>query len=143
MLIAAFYKSTRPGIAGWYNRIVRWWEQGPYSHCELIFSNGIAASASYLDGGVRFKEIVFNPDHWDFIELPDYLEADAWTWFKKHEGQLYDLRGNLRFAIDFIPNDPDRSFCSKAMGEALGLEDAWRFGPTALAVVLRFAFINR
>lgn len=51
-MIAAFYKSTRPGWTGLYNRIIRWWERGDYSHCELIFSDGLAASSSsHLVGG--------------------------------------------------------------------------------------------
>jgi len=137
MLVAAFYKSTRPGWAGMYNRIVRWWEPGDFSHCELIFSDGMAASSSYMDGGVRFKFIDFNPDHWDFIRLPDHLELAARAWFKKHEGEGYDLRGNLRFALDFVPDDPDRSFCSKALGAALGMIEPWRLGPSGLAAVLK------
>jgi len=30
-----------------------------------------------MDGGVRFKRIDYDPDHWDFIELPDHLEPAA------------------------------------------------------------------
>lgn len=138
-MMAAFYKSTRPGLAGLYNRLVRWWERGPYSHCELIFSDGLAASSSYMDGGVRFKRIVFNPDNWDFIELPEnFDESAARAWFVEHEGEPYDLRGNLSFALDFIPNDPSKSFCSKALGAALGIIESWRLGPNGLAAVLIF-----
>jgi hypothetical protein len=143
MLIAAFYKSTRPGWAGMYNRLVRWWERGQYSHCELIFSDGMAASSSFMDGGVRFKRIEFNPEHWDFIELPAWIdESAARAWFVLHEGEPYDLRGNLSFAIDFIPNDPGKSFCSKALGAAIGMWESWRFGPNALAAVLRFIYMG-
>ena len=37
---AAFYKGTHPGVAGIYNRLVRWWTRSPYSHVELIFFDG-------------------------------------------------------------------------------------------------------
>ena len=50
----AFYKGTRPGWQGIYSRAVRVIDRGPYSHCELVFSDGLSASASYIDGGVRF-----------------------------------------------------------------------------------------
>lgn len=137
---AAFYKSTRPGLAGMYNRLVRWWEPGIYSHCELIFSDGMAASSSYADGGVRFKRIDFHPNNWDFIDLPGHLEPAARAWFEKHEGEKYDLRGNLRFALDFVHDDPNRAFCSKALGAALGMNEPWRFGPSGLAAVLKFIY---
>lgn len=68
---AAFYKATRPGWQGIYSRAVRVIDRGPYSHCELVFSDGMSGSASYIDGGVRLKRIDYDPAHWDFVELPD------------------------------------------------------------------------
>lgn len=136
-MIAAFYKSTRPALAGIYNRLVRWWEPGNYSHCELIFSDGMAASSSYLDGGVRFKQIAFDPAHWDFIELPDHLEHDARMWFDLHKGEGYDLVGNLRFLFDFLRNRNGKWFCSEAMGSSLGIIEPWRLGPNGLYSILK------
>ena len=34
----AFYKGTRPGIAGLYNRLGRLLDHGPYSHAELVLA---------------------------------------------------------------------------------------------------------
>lgn len=133
---AAFYKGTRPGLAGIYNRGVRWWEPGKYSHCELVFSDGLSASSSYIDDGVRFKRIVFNHDNWDFIELPAHLERAAYMWFTKHIGEGYDLVGNLRFLFDFMRNRNGKWFCSEALGESLGMVEPWRLGPNGLAAVL-------
>ena len=65
----AFYKGTRSGIAGIYSRGVRFITKGKYSHCELIFSDGMSASASFMDGGVRFKRIEYDPAHWDIIDV--------------------------------------------------------------------------
>ena len=135
-MLVAFYKSTRPGLAGLYNRLVRWWEHGKYSHCELIFSDGISASSSYMDGGVRFEVIWFNPERWDFIEVPDYLEQAARGWFTAHEGRSYDLLGNIHFLLGFIPDARDKWFCSEAVAEALGMVEAWRYGPNSLAATL-------
>ena len=64
---AAFYKATRPGWQGIYSRAVRWIDRGPYSHAELVFSDGLSASASYIDGGVRLKRMS--------REAPAYLTA--------------------------------------------------------------------
>ena len=46
----ALYKHTRPGLQGVYSRLVRLVDRGPYSHCELVFSNGLSASSSFIDG---------------------------------------------------------------------------------------------
>lgn len=140
MLIAALYKSNRPGISGLYNRMVRWWERGPYSHCELIFSDGLAASSSYTDGGVRFKHIDFHPEHWDFIELPAHLEPLARYWFEKHAGEKYDMRGNVRFFAGFMNDGDGQWFCSEALAAALGMKESWRYGPNGLAAVLKFFY---
>jgi hypothetical protein len=139
---AAFYKSTRPGLAGIYNRLIRWWDNGKYSHCELIFSDGRAASASYLDGGVRFKQIDFRPERWDFILLPDYMEDQARQWFIDHEGDKYDLIGNLRFALDFLPDNKNKWFCSEALAAAIGISEPWRLGPNGLAAVLNGSAVS-
>jgi len=137
---AAFYKGTRPGLAGLYNRAVRAWEKGEYSHCELVFRHGQSGSSSFEDGGVRLKAIDYDPARWDMIPLPDYLEARALDWFDRHRGAGYDLAGNLHLVVGFIPQSRPRKFCSEAVGEALGLPEAWRFGPNALYTALRFAF---
>ena len=50
---AAFYQGTRPGLPGLYNRLVRWLDRGEFSHCELVFGDGMSASASFMDHGVR------------------------------------------------------------------------------------------
>lgn len=132
----AFYKSTRPGLPGIYNRLVRWWEPGLYSHCELVFGDGVAASSSYMDGGVRFKRIDFDPDRWDFIELPAHLEHDAYVWFAMHVGEGYDIIGNFSFLLDFLRSHTGKWFCSEAVGESLGMVEAWRLGPNGLAAAL-------
>lgn len=136
---AAFYKGTRPGLAGIYNRLVRWLDRGPYSHCELIFSDGIAASSSYMDGGVRFKQIDFDPERWEFIDLLSEKEVAARQWFCDHLGQPYDLAGNFRFLFGWIREAIGKWFCSEAAGAALGLAEPWRYGPNGLFVLLKYS----
>lgn len=134
---AAFYKGTRPGLGGLFNMLVRFWTKGPYSHVELIFSDGMSASSSFIDGGVRFKLIKYDESRWDFIELPDSLEENARKLFVVHAGKAYDYWANIRFSFGFIPDSKDKYMCAEAGMAALGFDDAWRFEPNIAASSLR------
>jgi len=137
---AAFYKGTRPGVPGLYNRFVRWWTRGIYSHMELSFSDGISASSSFLDGGVRFKAITFDAAHWDLVDLPSAWESRARAWFIAHNGKAYDYWADLRlFIFGPAPASADKYMCSESCMAALGFTDAWRFEPNAAKAVLSSA----
>lgn len=129
----ALYKGTRPGLAGVYNRGVRLIDRGPYSHVELVLSSGMSWSSSFEDKGVRWKWINYDPARWDFIPLPDHLERYAQAWFEAHEGAKYDVLGNVRFVLPFLPDGGARYFCSEAVAAALQIPDPWRYGPNGLA----------
>ena len=133
----AFYKSTRPGWQGLYSRAARLVDRGPYSHAEMVFSDGMSASASFVDGGVRFKKIDYNPAHWDFVDAPGD-EGAAMAWFIEHNGASYDLIGNLSFLCPLIPHSVRKWFCSEAIAAALGIPEPHRLGPNGLAAVLRY-----
>lgn len=143
MFAAAFYIGTRPGLAGGYNRLVRAYEAGPYSHCEIVFSNGDSASSSGMDGGVRFTgdgrafpRIDFSNGNWHLLPLPGELEAGARAYFVAHEGWSYDYRGNVRFLYPFGNRDSKlKKFCSEAFIESIGVREGWRFGVNASAAV--------
>ncbi|MBA4009087.1 MAG: hypothetical protein C0486_09955 [Erythrobacter sp.] len=130
----AFYKGRRSGFAGLFDTAVRWWTRGPYSHVELVFPDGIAASSSNRDGGVRFKRIDFAADRWDFVEIGGD-EAAAEAWFDAHYGAGYDYLGLFGFVWRPEAGDNRRWFCSEAIAAALGYRDPWRFCPNTLAVV--------
>lgn len=134
---AAFYRGTRPGLQGLYSRAVRVIERGPYSHCEIEFSDGWCGSASLIDGGVRLKRIEFDAAHWDFLDLPPVLEMHARDWFEFHSGEPYDLPGNLRFVLPWIADSERGWFCSEAFGAALRWQEPWRHGPNGAAALVR------
>ena len=136
-LKAAFFKGTKTGLPGIYNRGVRFIDKGPYSHCELVCSGGICGSSSFMDGGVRLKYIQFDTENWDFLNLPSEKENLALWWFIDHYGCEYDTLGNGRFLCGLIGNSPDRWFCSEALAASLGLKDPWRYGPNGLYLVLK------
>lgn len=134
----AFYKGTRPGIAGLYNRLGRWIDHGPYSHCEIVFSDGMSASSSFMDRGVRMKYIGYSSaDCWDFMPIPAQYELAARVWFIENRGAAYDILGNINAAFGFVPHSEDKWFCSEAIAAALGLADPWRYKPNGLAAVLK------
>ena len=143
-LCAAFYKGNRPGIDGFYNRLGRYLDHGSYSHTELVFSNGLSASASLLDGGVRFKEIGFSSvGNWDFMLIPDPtgdIEAKAFRWFVEHEGKAYDWLGNLRFMTNMARDDPEKWFCSESLMSSQGFPEAFRHGPSGAASTMQFYY---
>ena len=137
----AFYRGTKPGLAGVFNRAVRWWTNGPYSHCELVVSmlpGGQAQcwSSANLDGGVRQKVIVLDPAHWDLLEVPWVGVLAAVDWFWRHEGDGYDTLGLFGFVGRRGDGDQGKWFCSEAVAAALGFEDPWRYDPNTLAAVI-------
>ncbi len=127
----AFYK----GRKRFFNRAVAWWTRGPYSHCELIV-DGKSYSSSFLDGGVRVKEIDYDPEHWDIIDLPWADSEKAVKWFEAHMGLGYDVLGLVGFVARRVEDDRNRYFCSESIAAALGFEESWRFDPNTLYPVL-------
>lgn len=143
-LVVALFKGTREFPEGIYNRIGRRVANGPYSHTELIMPDYSRASwsSSYMDGGVRAKQIGYSSvGNWDFMVLPKLFSAQrARDYFMAHEGWPYDLKGNFRFAFTlFCPTDQKSAlFCSEAVGNALGLPDAYKLDPVHLANLLSY-----
>lgn len=134
----AFYKGKERGSAGIIDRLIRWWTDGPYSHCELVFSDGLCASSSNADGGVRFKRIDLTPEDWDVIDIAGD-EAEARKWFYAHAGALYYLLGDFGFVWRPIRGSKTRFFCSEAVGYALGMSEPWQFNPNTLYIELHNA----
>jgi hypothetical protein len=137
----AFYK----GRKRLFNRVVSWWTRGPYSHCELVIGRvggnnlSVCWSASFLDGGVRCKQIDLSDGNWDMVPvaMPIQVDAMAIDWWQQHLGQPYDLRGMFGIAFRPLIQRRDKWFCSEAVAASLGIPDAWRFCPNTLAAALR------
>lgn len=142
----AFYKYTgHSGISGLFDKLVRTVTKGPYSHCELIFPDGIAYGSSLQDGGCRFKQIVFDQDKWDFIELPK-LSPACISWIERfciaELGSPYDFPGVFRFLLPRIRESKQSWFCSEIVcaalqegGLLLGI-NAWQVHPSKLYELL-------
>ncbi len=134
---AAFYKGNHAGVPGIYNRLVKARGRGLYSHGEMVFSDGLSASSSFMDHGVRFKQIDYSKStEWDFINLPPEMEAYARAYFIARLGFPYDLMGNVFLTIGFVNHSTNALFCSEALAEALQIPEGFRFEPNALAALL-------
>lgn len=133
MFKLAMYK----GRGNLFDAFIRFWDGGNYSHCELVFSNGLCASASFRDGQqVRLKPIQFDESRWDFLELPAELEVDAWKFFNETEGAKYDLIGQIRFLVSPMRGQKKKYWCSEWVAAALGLQEPYRYGPNGLYATL-------
>jgi hypothetical protein len=134
MMQIVFFKGQRSGQSGELDGLIRKLTKGPYSHCALVFSDGVLGEATNVDdAGVRFAPNPnLMPDSWDFVELPAYDEGKARTWFVQHEGQPYDYKGALRMADPNQKGDPDAWYCSEACATALGLPNASQTDPNGL-----------
>lgn len=143
-LCVALYKGTRPGLDGIQNRMGRWLDAGPYSHAELVMTNRMSSSSSLMDKGVRTKLICYSSvGSWDFLPILDpsgRIEAKAAKWFADHDGNPYDLWGNVRFAFGMARDSKDKWFCSEAVMAALGFAEAFRYGPSGMAIILQDIF---
>lgn len=127
-MIIAFYK----GRKRLFDKLICWKTEGPYSHVEAGFGNNLYASASFQDGGVRFKSMTLDPEMWDVMEVPGLDQEKIHAWFTEHAGEPYDVRGLVNFIIP-VGNNPNGWFCNEALGASLGLAEPWRLDPTGFA----------
>jgi hypothetical protein len=131
MMQVALYKGKGQRL---FDRLICWWTRSTYSHCEAVFDYNaetgqyFCASASVLDGGVRFRWMPLDPTKWDLVELTADKHA-AFEWYANHVGRKYDYQGIVGCVIRAIPANPARWFCSSALAAALGWPEPWRCLP--------------
>lgn len=112
-----FYK----GKGKLFDKLIRWWTGGKYSHCELQFSDGISFSADAWENRVRFEVIHYNPANWDCVDvkLTAKEEIAVRAFCDSQEGKGYDWLGIIGFIFPLVVEDPLRWFCSEVCVEAL------------------------
>lgn len=111
----AFYK----GSGDYIDAMIRWWTKSPYSHSEIVFSDGMWFSASYRDDGVRFKKIEPKDGNWDYVTL-DADESAVRSWCQRQHGG-YDFVAIMLLVakVPMIRPDRKRWFCSEICTAAL------------------------
>ncbi len=147
-MYAAFYKGTRPGIQGYFNKICRWWLRGDFSHTELIFSDGLSASSSFIDGGVRLKQIDYDYERWVIYPVIGD-EQKARNFVNGLLGLRFDIVGLLGHALPHKPQSQNKWFCSELVLAALLVAnelpyyDAFRADPCNLEALVRLGFLKK
>ena len=86
-MLLASYKSTRPGIQGIANLVIRWRLRGKYSHSEIVFQPGDVPGHLMPDGSTR-------PDEAGALWSVSSVAAERLPeWSKRRAGKL----GGVRF----------------------------------------------
>lgn len=110
----AFHKGVTP-----WDWAIRLFSGGPFSHCELVFSDG-------LHFGARpFRKVNYihrkTDETWTAVDIPcsDGQERQIRKWCDGEVGSGYDWWGIARFVLKFIPASEDDWFCSEICTAAL------------------------
>jgi hypothetical protein len=115
----AFYKSKN---GNWQDKLIAAGSFSEYSHCEIVFENGVCASSSPRDGGVRFKLIDLD-SHWDIFELDSNYSEDAIKyWFRTNIDDEYDWLGAIGSIFHIDLTSEEKKFCSYACAIVLGID---------------------
>lgn len=110
-----FYKAVNGTI---YDKSIAFYTRGKYSHCEILFSDGVCFSASPRDGGTRFKVIEVE-SHWDRIAVGTSHEDEVWQWCARQVGKPYDWLGILGLSLNYRNSDKKKWYCSEVCVTAL------------------------
>ena len=124
-LYLAFFNGREHGRL--LDKLVARHDGGPYSHVELAFTDrprrgtALCASASWRDGGVRFKAIQLGNPKWDVLPIPaSPRDVDrARQWCERRVGGRYDVPGVLAFKLPLVRDRLDWWFCSEICCRAL------------------------
>ena len=117
----------------WFDKLVGWWTNGPYSHVEILFSKNECFSSSPRDGGCRFK-IIPPDDHWDVVWLHGIDEDLVKRKCMYIAGKKYDWFSTFfNFMIPFDKYDPKRYTCSEVVvKEVFNFRKAFKYSPNDL-----------
>lgn len=135
------------GIFSW---LIRLWTFSKHSHCEVLFSDGLAFSSHVADHGTRFIDMRFpSPRRWDIIEIPTTVEEEVAIKALCYEelNCSYDWLGIfLSQVLPLRRQHPDRWFCSEfcamvaqKLGRLPGRPPAHAYSPGGLYRALRKA----
>lgn len=118
MIKIAFYK----GEGRIFDKLIRWWTKGKYSHCEIVFMDGLWYGADAWNNEVRYAYFLPDPANWDMIEisLAPKEELLVRAWCDSKVGKGYDYLGLILSQVIFLGIDcANRWFCSELCVEAL------------------------
>lgn len=110
----AMYK----GSGNIYDKLIRWWTESKYSHCELVV-DGVWYTSSPRDGGVVKRELKMS-SNWDMYDV--YVDEKRLEMvMNRNEGAKYDWLGIVfTQVLPFGIHSKSRMFCSEFVAEVLG-----------------------
>ena len=126
--------------SSWTDRLTGKWLDG-YSHCELLFKDGMMFSASQWDNAVRFEHHRYNADKWEYTEV-DLSELHCRAFAMQRNGEKYDYLGIVGFIVPFVKDDSKKSFCSEVCYDILqksgmpSKEDSSKVHPNLLHTII-------
>jgi len=130
----AFYK----GRGRWFDRAIRVFTRGPYSHVELVMTKPVdgavftGLSASGRAGGVGSKGSNQAPENGVLGEVP-WVNSASWVASKRFIGQPYDFVGILLSQVfPFRRHERGAWFCSELCAYACGFDVPQIYSPNGL-----------
>lgn len=101
------------------------------AHCEVAYNwSGTlhnCVSSSFLDHGVRAKDIDMPADKWRIYEI-DEPQENVLEYLEYNDDCKYDVLGLFGFIISRrIRGSRRKKFCSETGAEIIGLSDPWRY----------------
>ena len=108
----------------WIGRLISL-RSSPYTHSEILFSDGVSFSSTMEDGanGARYLKIDYtkHPERWDSVAIPMTHKDEEVVRRKADimDGKMkYDLWGLLSFGtpLSIIKPDPNKMWCSEICG---------------------------
>ena len=110
-----------------FARAVTWLRGGDSAHCEAVSKwrgdFNTCTSASFMDDGVRQKQMPLPADKWRIYEIEGIDAKDVDEWFKKHRGKKYDVLGLVGFIWRRVEGSVRRFFCSEVVADIMGLPE--------------------
>lgn len=120
----------RYGDSRLFARLVCLFQGGDSAHCEVSIRRVAdvheCVSASWIDGGVRVKQMPLPASKWRIYRV-DGAPETATAWAAKHSGAPYDWLGLLGFFVRRIPGFSNAWFCSESAADIMGLTDPHRY----------------
>lgn len=139
--ILAFYLGTKKENQNteFFDRLICWVTRSRYSHVEVVTQYntetevGSCWSSSPRDGGVRWALIDLKKEHWEVFEVDSGIVLqEILDWFNDREGKKYDWLGAFATTLRFLPQIPNRWFCSESVGASLKMSKPARLTPQDL-----------
>lgn len=124
MVKLAFHK----GGKSFYDRAIKLWTAGPYSHVELLIDDVAFSSVPGIGTRYLLHPVLASGD-WDYVDIPmDRTEQSyVWNWCMTEMGCGYDWSGIFYSQVlGLNRQDPAKWFCSEFCTAALNIAGLYR-----------------